>query len=170
MRCPLCDSLEDKVIESRSLAGGSSIRRRRECLGCGYRFTSYERLEDKQLMVVKRSDRREPFSREKLEKGIEQAVRKRPVPQLQIERIVNEIEEQAMLQARVGNEVSSEWLGDRVLDALYSLDRVAYVRFASVYRNFANVAEFITEIQRITSSRGAPGGEAGASLDGDKHS
>ncbi|MCA1754002.1 MAG: transcriptional regulator NrdR [Spirochaeta sp.] len=157
MRCPLCDSLEDKVIESRSLAGGSSIRRRRECLACGYRFTSYERLEDKQLMVVKRSDRREPFSREKLEKGLEQAVRKRAVPQLQIESIVNEIEEQAMLQARAGNEISSEWLGDRVLDALYNLDRVAYVRFASVYRNFTNVAEFITEIQKITSWRGAPG-------------
>jgi len=165
MRCPLCDSLEDKVIESRSLAGGSSIRRRRECLACGYRFTSYERLEDKQLMVVKRSDRREPFNREKLEKGIEQAVRKRAVPQLQIESIVNEIEEQAMLQARVGNEISSEWLGDRVLDALYNLDRVAYVRFASVYRNFTNVAEFITEIQKITSWRGAPGSEAGTTYE-----
>ena len=155
MRCPLCNSLEDRVLESRTLAGGDSIRRRRECLGCGYRFTSYERVEEKQLMVVKRSARREPFSREKLEKGIQQALRKRPVPQPRIESMVTEIEEQAMIEAKASHEVPSVRLGDMVLDRLYELDRVAYIRFASVYRNFANVEEFIQEIKTLSHTKGS---------------
>ncbi len=106
-------------------------------------------------MVIKRSARREPFSREKLEKGIQQAVRKRPVPQPQIESIVTEIEEQAMIEARANHELPSVRLGDMVLDRLYELDRVAYIRFASVYRNFANVDEFIREIKTLSQAKGS---------------
>jgi transcriptional repressor NrdR len=153
VKCPLCGSLEDKVLESRSLAGGEAIRRRRECISCSYRFTSYERIEEKSLMVVKRSQRREPFSRDKLEKGIQQALRKRPVSQLQIEEIVSEMEEQAIMTAGNSHEIQSTKLGKMVLDKLYLLDRVAYIRFASVYRNFENVDEFILEIQTLSNKR-----------------
>jgi len=106
-------------------------------------------------MVIKRSARREPFNREKLEKGIQQALRKRPVPQLKIESIVTEIEEHAMIEAKANHELSSARLGDMVLDRLYELDRVAYIRFASVYRNFANVDEFIREIKTLSIAKGS---------------
>ncbi len=155
MRCPLCSSQQDRVVESRTLAGGDSIRRRRECIACGYRFTSYERVEEKQLMVIKRSARREPFSREKLEKGIQQALRKRPIPQPQIEAMITEIEEAAMIEAKANHELPSARIGDMVLDRLYELDRVAYIRFASVYRNFANVDEFISEIKTLSQAKGS---------------
>jgi transcriptional repressor NrdR len=151
MRCPRCRSLEDRVIESRSLASGTSIRRRRECLECGYRFTSYERVEEKTLMVIKKSDGgREPFDREKLERGIQQALRKRPISQIEVEGIVDEIEEAAMMQGLPNHEISSTQIGKMVLDRLYDLDRVAYIRFASVYRNFKNVQEFIQEIETLS--------------------
>ena len=151
MRCPRCRSLEDRVIESRSLASGTSIRRRRECLECGYRFTSYERVEEKTLMVIKKSDGgREPFDREKLERGIQQALRKRPISQIEVEGIVDEIEEAAMMQGLPTHEISSTQIGKMVLDRLYDLDRVAYIRFASVYRNFKNVQEFIQEIETLS--------------------
>ncbi len=151
MQCPRCKQLEDKVIESRSLANGRSIRRRRECLSCGYRFTSYERIEEKPLMVIKKSTgRREPFDRGKIEKGIQQAVRKRPVSQLDIENMLDELEENVMMIGRTSHEISSSEIGKMVLDKLYHLDRVAYVRFASVYRNFENVEEFIQEIETLS--------------------
>ena len=149
MRCPRCLGTEDKVIESRSLAGGTSIRRRRECSSCGYRYTSYERVEERPLMVVKSRGGREPFDREKLERGIRQAIRKRPVSQDQVEEILNEIEDRSMLQGRQDHEITSQQLGAMVLSQLYTLDRVAYVRFASVYRNFENVEEFVQEIERL---------------------
>jgi transcriptional repressor NrdR len=152
MRCPQCDSSEDRVVESRTLAKGTTIRRRRECLSCGYRFTSYERIQEKPLMIVKRREgRREPFDREKLEKGIRQALRKRPVSQLEIESMLDDVEEQALLIGRDGGELSSTQLGEMVLEKLYSVDRVAYVRFASVYRNFENVEEFLREIEQLTN-------------------
>jgi len=154
MQCPRCKQLEDKVIESRSLANGRSIRRRRECLSCGYRFTSYERIEEKPLMVIKKSTgRREPFDRGKIEKGIQQAVRKRPVSQMDIENMLDELEENVMMIGRASHEIDSAEIGRMVLDRLYHLDRVAYVRFASVYRNFENVEEFIREIETLSGMK-----------------
>jgi transcriptional repressor NrdR len=156
MRCPHCGNVEDKVVESRSLADGTAIRRRRECADCGYRYTSYERIEERPLMVVKSGGHREPFIQEKLERGILQAVRKRPVSPTQVEEILISIEDQAMLEGKVSHEVPSRRLGEMVLEQLYKLDRVAYVRFASVYRNFENVEEFLAEIARLKEQQLEP--------------
>ena len=156
MKCPHCGTMHDKVIESRSLASGEVIRRRRECMGCGYRFTSYERIEEKQLMVIKKQGRREPFDRQKLENKLQLALRKRPVSQLEIENVVNKIEEEALMEGKSTHEVSSVWVGEEVLRQLYTLDRVAYVRFASVYRNFEDVEEFIEEIDALARRGGNP--------------
>jgi transcriptional repressor NrdR len=155
VRCPHCGSFDDKVIESRTLANGEAIRRRRECNGCGYRFTSYERIEDKQFMVVKRDGRREPFDRLKIEKGVQRALEKRPVSPMQIDSLVNDIEDQAEIMGRVNHEIVSTVLGDLVLEKMGELDKVAYIRFASVYRHFGNLDEFVREIQKL----GASGGE-----------
>ena len=152
MRCPHCGNFDDKVIESRTLAAGEAIRRRRECSGCGYRFTSYERIEDKQFMVVKRDGRREPFDRLKIEKGVERALEKRPFSSMQIESLVNDIEDQAEIMGRASHEISSRDLGELVLSKIGSIDKVAYVRFASVYRHFENPEEFIREIQKLGTS------------------
>ncbi|GAB4366448.1 MAG: transcriptional regulator NrdR [Spirochaetales bacterium] len=152
MRCPHCGSLEDKVLESRTLAGGESIRRRRECNSCGYRFTSYERIEEKQLMVIKSDGRREPFDRAKLERGIQRACEKRNVSQNTIEELINEIEDQAAMIGKTTHEVSSRQLGEMVLNKLHDLDKVAYIRFASVYRKFSDVDEFIREIESLGTS------------------
>lgn len=150
MRCPKCGTLEDRVVESRALADERTIRRRRECLGCGYRFTSYERIEEKQLMVVKKTKgRREPFDRSKLEKGIQQAVRKRQVSQSQIAAVIDELEEQAVHEGMESHEITAARLGEMVLEHLGRLDTVAYIRFASVYRNFESVDEFVQEIERL---------------------
>lgn len=149
MRCPYCGKTEDKVLESRTMANGESIRRRRECTSCGYRFTSYERIEEKPLMVVKKDGRRQPFARAKIEKGVERALEKRPVPTNTIESIVNEIEEQALMKARVSREISTTELGELVLERLNAIDKVAYIRFASVYKHFENLDEFITEVKKI---------------------
>jgi transcriptional repressor NrdR len=149
MRCPHCGSLDDKVIDSRTLANGESIRRRRECSSCSLRFTSYERIEEKPMMVVKRDGRREPFERVKMERGIIRALEKRPVSQLSIENLVNEIEDEAAQKGKTGNEIPSAELGEMVLRRLYALDKVAYVRFASVYRKFETMAEFLREIAQV---------------------
>jgi transcriptional repressor NrdR len=149
MRCPHCGNFDDKVVESRTLAAGEAIRRRRECNGCGYRFTSYERIEDKQFMVIKRDGRREPFDRQKIEKGVERALEKRPVSQMQIESLVNDVEDQAAMLGRMNNEINSTALGDLVLERLGAIDGVAYIRFASVYRHFENLDEFVREIQKL---------------------
>jgi len=149
MRCPHCGSLEDKVIDSRSLANGEAIRRRRECISCGLRFTSYERIEEKQLMVVKRDGRREPFERTKIERGLIRALEKRPVSQMSIENFVNEIEDEAAQLAKASNEVSTEAIGSMVLRRLYDMDKVAYIRFASVYRKYETAIEFINEIESL---------------------
>ena len=149
MRCPYCGSLDDKVIETRTFANGDSMRRRRECDSCGHRFTSYERIEEKQFMVVKRDGRRQPFDRAKLEKGIERALEKRPVATATIENIVNEIEDTAVMSGREAREIATSELGELVLEKLYHIDKVAYIRFASVYRHFENMDEFITEINNL---------------------
>ncbi len=149
MRCPHCGSFDDKVIESRTLANGDSIRRRRECIGCGYRFTSYERIEEKQFMVIKRDGRRQPFDRSKLEHGIERAVEKRPFSSMTIENIVNEIEDMAVMAGKGAHEIPSSTLGELVLSKLHEVDKVAYIRFASVYRHFENLDEFIEEVNKV---------------------
>ena len=149
MRCPHCGNIDDKVVESRTFANGEAIRRRRECNGCGYRFTSYERTEDNTFMVIKRSKRREPFDRGKIEKGVIQALQKRPVSQMVIESLVNEVEDKIAMLGKGSHEIESSIIGDLVLEKLGSLDKVAYIRFASVYRHFENLEEFIHEIQKM---------------------
>ncbi|MBQ1833897.1 MAG: transcriptional repressor NrdR [Treponema sp.] len=149
MRCPSCGSLDDKVIESRSMANGESIRRRRECNQCHYRFTSYERIEEKPFMVVKKDGRREPFDQEKLARGIERALEKRPVSTSMVDQIVTEIEDEAYMQGKISREISTSDLGGIVLKRLNEVDKVAYIRFASVYKHFNNLAEFITEVQKL---------------------
>jgi transcriptional repressor NrdR len=149
MRCPNCGNFDDRVVESRTLANGDAIRRRRECISCGYRFTSYERVEDKQLMVIKRSGRREPFDREKIERGVRRSLEKRPVSQMSIENLINEIEDAVAIMGKAGHEIDSASIGDLALEKLGALDRVAYIRFASVYRHFEDVDEFVREIQKL---------------------
>jgi transcriptional repressor NrdR len=155
MRCPHCGSFDDKVIESRTLANGDSIRRRRECIGCGYRFTSYERIEEKQFMVIKRDGRRQPFDRAKLEHGIERALEKRPFSTMTIDNIVNEIEDEAVMTGKGAHEIPSSALGELVLAQLNKVDKVAYIRFASVYRHFENLAEFIKEVNKVGGDNGS---------------
>ncbi len=149
MRCPHCGNFDDKVIESRTLANGEAIRRRRECNDCGYRFTSYERIEDKQFMVIKRDGRREPFDRGKIERGVQRALEKRPVSQMSIEHLVNEIEDSAAIVGKGTHEIAASVIGDLVLEKLGSIDKVAYIRFASVYRKFEDIEEFVKEIQNL---------------------
>ena len=157
MRCPHCGSFDDKVIESRTLANGDAIRRRRECSHCTYRFTSYERIEDKQFLVIKRSGRREPFDRGKIERGVERALQKRPVSRMGIESLVNEIEDQTAMLGKIDNEINSTIIGNLVLEKLASLDKVAYIRFASVYRHFENLGEFVREIKKIDGRKKVKG-------------
>jgi len=149
MRCPSCGSLDDKVIESRTMANGESIRRRRECNSCHYRFTSYERIEEKPFMVIKRDKRREPFDREKLARGIEHALEKRPVATSFIDQLVTEIEDEAYAKGKVSREIDTSELGEIVLKRLNDVDKVAYIRFASVYKHFNNLEEFITEVKKV---------------------
>lgn len=148
MRCPHCHENNDKVIESRSLAEGDCIRRRRECLSCGFRFTSYERLEEKPLMVIKADGRREPFDIKKIEKGIRRALEKRPVSGTTIENLLDELEDKATLMS-TNDEIASSTIGELVLAKLLRLDKVAYVRFASVYKKFSNLDEFIQEAKKM---------------------
>ena len=147
MRCPMCGCLEDKVIDSRSVREDSGVRRRRECLSCGHRFTTYESIIREELKVVKRSNIREDFDREKLRRGIANACYKRPVNPEEIDRVADEIDQG--IQRDFDKEVSSAEIGKRVMAALRSLDQVAYVRFASVYRKFKDVEEFIAEIRAL---------------------
>ncbi len=149
MRCPNCGTNDDKVIESRTLGEGEIIRRRRECLQCGYRFTSHERIEEKPFMVVKKDGRREPFDREKLSKGIIRALEKRPIATSMTDLIVSEIEDEALVRGRISREITTTELGELVLARLATVDKVAYIRFASVYKKFNNLDEFISEVKKI---------------------
>jgi transcriptional repressor NrdR len=146
MRCPACDHPEDRVIDSRPLESASVIRRRRVCLYCGRRFTTYERVEATPLMVVKRDNRREPFSREKMRAGIDHACRKRPISPAAVEKLVADVE--YSLQDFV-LEVPSREIGERILKRLHALDPVAYVRFASVYRSYESIDDFQAEMRRL---------------------
>ena len=146
MYCPKCSSLEDKVIDSRLSKDGRSIRRRRECLACNHRFTTYEEVERTELRVSKRDGRSEPFNKEKLLNGMIKACEKRPVGVIQLEQISDEI--MATLGSEFRREVPSTVIGAKVMAALHELDEVAYVRYASVYRHFQDIGEFIHEIQK----------------------
>ena len=147
MKCPFCNNTEDKVIDSRMSGEGMSIRRRRECLKCGKRFTTYEYVEDAPMMVVKRDGTRKRFDREKIKSGIMKACEKRPVSMDQIERIVEEVERE--VQKKADKEVKSTVIGNLVMEKLYGLDEVAYVRFASVYRRFKDVSHFMNELKKF---------------------
>ncbi len=147
MTCRECSYLDSKVIESRDLDEGSTIRRRRQCLKCGYRFTTYERIETQHLSVVKKDGRREPFERDKMAGGIYRALEKRQVSISLIEDMLNTIER--AIRGRGEAEVSSEMIGEAVMAALKGIDDVAYVRFASVYRSFTDVASFERELERL---------------------
>jgi len=149
MKCPYCGHLSDRVVDSREAKEGHVIRRRRECLGCHKRFTSYERIEEIPYMVVKKDGRREPFSREKLMNGLLRAVEKRPVPMTRLEAIVDEIE--GLLQESTDREIETRVIGEKVMERLEKLDEVAYVRFASVYRRFKDVNQFLHAIQGMVS-------------------
>jgi len=150
MKCPFCDNVEDKVLESRETDDGETIRRRRECGSCRGRFTSYERIEERPLLVIKRDGRREQFSREKLIKGLLRACEKRPVSAETIEALVDELERE--LHREAGREVMSSKIGDWLMERLQAHDKVAYIRFASVYRKFEHVSEFLKEVKELTAS------------------
>lgn len=147
MRCPKCGSLDDKVIDSRLSKDGTTIRRRRECLQCHFRLTTYESWERMELRVRKRDGRHEPFDRKKLLLSVRKACEKRPVSTEQMEQMVEDVYQE--LEAAQENEVTSQFLGSLVMNRLHSVDQVAYVRFASVYRKFQEVSEFIEEIESL---------------------
>ena len=147
MKCPYCGQPEDKVIDSRALEGETMIRRRRECITCGRRFTTYERVEEVPVLVVKRDGGREGFDRAKVIKGIIAACEKRPIPKEIIIEIVDDIERE--LCRKYENEIPTSAIGEAVMAALRNLDSVAYVRFASVYRSFEDVGEFIDEASKL---------------------
>ena len=147
MKCPFCAHVRDKVVDSRESGSGDAIRRRRECLGCGRRFTSYERIDEIPYFVVKKDGRREAFDRNKLMTGLQRACEKRPVPAKALSAVVDQIEQ--MVQDGPEREVEARVIGERVMAALRDLDKVAYVRFASVYRRFEDVEEFVSELKDL---------------------
>ena len=151
MRCPFCRHQEDKVVDSRSSADEVSTRRRRECLRCGKRFTTYEHVEHRSLMIVKKDGRREHFDRQKLLAGMLKACEKRPVSMAALERMVDDVERE--LSTPLAREVSSSDIGERVMKRLHALDPVAYVRFASVYREFKDVEQFMRELKILLARR-----------------
>jgi transcriptional repressor NrdR len=156
MRCPYCGHEEDRVVDSRETQDGQATRRRRECLDCGRRFTTYERIEEVLPQVVKKDGRREPFARPKIVEGVATACQKRPVSAEQIEALVAAVERE--VQELGDREIRTAVIGEAVMRRLRGLDEVAYVRFASVYRAFRDVGEFRTELERLART---PGGEGG---------
>lgn len=151
MKCPYCSHLESKVIDSRPAEEGSTIRRRRECLSCQKRFTTYEIIERVPLVVVKRDGSRQSFDKSKLINGMVRACEKRPVSMAQIERIADEIEQE--LQGSLEREVATQEIGEMVMSRLKDVDEVAYVRFASVYRSFKDINTFMEELTKILSEK-----------------
>jgi transcriptional repressor NrdR len=151
MKCPFCGHIEDKVIDSRAGKDNEVIRRRRECLGCERRFTSYERVDEVMPMVIKKDNRREPFDRDKVLKGLNTALKKRPVDVETRERVVNTIERQIISAGK--KEIPSTLIGEEVMNCLRDVDKVAFVRFASVYREFEDVTEFMDELRTLLRSK-----------------
>ena len=154
MRCPACGHVESKVLDSRPTEEGAVIRRRRECLACGERFTTYEKVEQPRFVVVKKDGRREAFSATKILGGLVKACEKRPVSMEALERLASEVERE--LRGRFDREVPSQQIGELVMERLRALDQVAYVRFASVYRQFQDLARFKDELERLLSGEGPP--------------
>jgi len=158
MRCPFCGGQEDKVIDSRVSKDAREIRRRRECEACGRRFTTYERIEESMPLVVKRDGRREPFDRNKIERGLHFACAKRPVAHDAVVRVAEEVEREI---SELGlAEIESRMIGERVLPKLAVLDQVAFVRFASIYRDFRDVEQFAREVESIRARDTGESGEA----------
>ena len=149
MKCPKCNTEEDKVIDSRPWKDGAVVRRRRECLACNYRFTTYEEIEREDLRAVKRDGRYEPFDRRKLVLGFQKACEKRPVSPEVIEKAVDKIMEE--LEQKYGREIPTTAIGEKIMDALKKMDEVAYVRFASVYRQFRDVRDFVSEVKSLSA-------------------
>ena len=152
MKCPSCGHSDDKVIDSRSAKDGRAIRRRRECLECGSRFTTYEYVEAESLQVVKRDGRREPFSRQKLFSGVSKACGKRPIATEAVENLVDVVTSD--IQKSAQSEITSKRIGERVMEELARLDEVAYVRFASVYRRFKDITQFMEELKTLLKKSG----------------
>lgn len=155
MKCPYCGHTKDRVVDSRESRSGDSIRRRRQCLGCSRRFTSYERIEEVPYMVIKKDGGREQFDRSKILQGLMKACEKRPVSPTQLERIIDQIE--LRVQESPDRELESSAIGKIVLSELRKLDKVAYLRFASVYLEFEDVSEFMTEINELFEQKPHPG-------------
>ena len=151
MKCPFCGSTKDKVVDSRESGLGDAIRRRRECQDCSRRFTSYERIEEIPYLVIKRDGRREAFDRAKLMAGLHRACEKRPVSAKELSTLADDVEQ--MVQDSVDREVETKVIGEMVVDRLKELDKVAYVRFASVYRRFEDVQEFVAELKDLLETR-----------------
>jgi transcriptional repressor NrdR len=151
MKCPFCGENNDRVVDSRAMSEGAAIRRRRECISCQKRFTTYERVEDIPIMVIKRDRRREGYDRAKIAGGIRKACQKRPISEDQIEKITNEVELQ--IHQMMEKEIESTVIGRLVMEKLHSLDQVAYVRFASVYRKFRDVDQFIDDLKEMWESQ-----------------
>jgi len=151
MKCPVCGHIDDRVIDSRLGKENTAIRRRRECLQCNKRFTTYERIEDVLPLVIKKDERREPFDRRKIIEGMRRACQKRPIRTEDIEAVAESIEQELMESPE--KEIESSKIGRRVMNALQDMDHVAYVRFASVYRSFATIEEFIKEIDELQASK-----------------
>ncbi len=160
MRCPRCHNLEDKVLDSRMTRDGLVIRRRRECLKCGHRFTTYERAEETMPLVVKKDGRREPYTREKVLVGIRKAFEKRPVTARQQEELVDEVERYLLSLGE--QEVPSRLIGEKVMELIKDVDQVAYVRFASVYRRFRDLSDFIEELKALMEDSPPKAGKEGA--------
>jgi transcriptional repressor NrdR len=154
MRCPFCGYKEDKVVDSRATQEGSAVRRRRECLKCGRRFTTYEYVEDVSLMVVKKDGRREAFDRKKILAGIMRACEKRPIGLEKMEEIVTQVERS--IQKKSDREIPTTRIGELVIEKLKSMDDVAYVRFASVYRQFKDVSQFMSELKDMLNKERKP--------------
>ena len=156
MRCPFCHADHDKVAETRHTAEGLVVRRRRACLSCEKKFTTYERVETLRIKVVKRDGSNVPFDRERLRQGLERACSKRPIDELQIEALIIQVEQDIDAAFDTETEVKSQFIGERVMHYLASLDQVSYVRFASVYRDFKDADDFILELQRMKQNPDMP--------------
>jgi len=151
VKCPFCDDLEDKVVDSRMAKEGEMIRRRRECLSCKRRYTTYERIEESLPMVVKKDGRREPFDRAKIHSGLKKACEKRPISVATIEAVTDRIEKR--IQEMGETEIPSRAVGEEIMKELHNLDQVAYVRFASVYREFKDIDQFMDELKTLARER-----------------
>lgn len=151
MKCPVCYFPDTKVVDSRAATDGFSIRRRRECLKCGFRFSTYEELEILDLIIVKRDGRREVYNRDKLVRGLKRALEKRPITEDQFKRLTSAIERDLQILKR--NEITADQIGQIVMKQLKKTDKIAYIRFASVYQSFKDVAEFKRELNKLTNNK-----------------